>query len=121
MKKWMFLPSVLLCVFLFGCVTHYVVDGSVRLQLGNATENCTLESLSVVSSNGKELKWIDETILPGESSKVEERDLVGNFRIRLVYEKDGELKDTVFTRHFDGGSTFLQISEKDDVLVIRKK
>lgn len=120
MKKYWIISLALMCL-LSGCVTHYVVDGSVRLQLGNATESCTIESLSVVNSNGEELKWIDETILPGESSKVKERDFVGRFRVRLAYEQEGILKDTLFQRHFDGGSIFLQISEKEGALVIRAK
>ena len=110
------------CLFLLmGCVTHYVIDGSVRLQLGNATDNCTLETLIIVGEDGEELVWIDESVFPGESSKVKERDFVGTFKVRLSYKQDGVSKDTVFKKHFDGGSVYLQISEKEGNLQIHAR
>ena len=37
------------------------------------------------------------------------------------YKQDGVSKDTVFKKHFDGGSVYLQISEKEGNLQIRTR
>lgn len=112
------------CAFAFllsACLSHFIVDGSVRLQLGNRTESCTLLSLSVLDTLGNELSWIDDAIFPGENSRVVEKDFAGTFRFRLTYQKDSEILDTIFSKSFDGGSVFLKISENGTQLKIQKR
>lgn len=106
---------------LTACISHYFVDGDVRLQIGNSTERYTLERFSVIDSLGSELVWIEEEILPGEKSKVHTGYYVGTFRVKLVYELEGSEADTVFRKNFDGGSTFMKVSESDSGLVFKLK
>lgn len=106
---------------LSACISHYFVDGDVRLQIGNSTEAYTLERFSVLDSTDAELVWIEEEILPGEKSKVHTGYYVGTFRVKLVYELDGAEADTIFKKNFDGGSSFMKVSESDSGLVFRFK
>ncbi len=127
--KWRVLLLGCFAILFSGCLTHYVVDGSVRLQLGNETENYTIESLSILKSDSSEkVVWMDETILPGEKSRVREMDFVGRFKVQVVYGewdknalKSKSFKDTVFSKRFDGGSIFLQFTEKDGILKIKER
>ncbi len=119
------LSRFLLCFILLGlftaCVSHYLIEGSVRLQLGNDTEDYTIEKFSIVSKSGRETVWIDEEILPREKSKVRERDFAGTFTAKLYYKHEGKSSDTSFVKRFEGGSVFLQIKEKDGVLKINER
>lgn len=99
-----------------GCLTHYIVEGSCRLQIGNDTERYTVESFSVVTENA-EIPWIKGDILPGEKSRVVEEDLVGTFKVRLRMSGAAAV-DTVFEQRFDAGSVFLQIREKTGTIEI---
>lgn len=121
MKLWSKILLALPATLLTACISHYFVDGDVRLQLGNSTETYTLERFSVLDSSDAELVWIDEEVLPGEKSKVHTGYYVGTFRVKLVYEQGGAEADTVFKKNFDGGSTFLKVSEADSGLVFRFK
>lgn len=118
MKKMIFMLSsfaLLLC----GCVTHYVVDDTCRLQIGNDTQNYTVTSFSVVSKDN-EIVWISDDVEPGEKSKVSERDFVGSFTVRLKMSGSSKV-DTTFKQRFDGGSVFLQIVEDDGAIEIHRR
>lgn len=65
-----------------GCWTHWLVDGSVRLQLKNASE-VPIQGLVVVSSTGAHQVWIPDTLLEGELSSVYSGDWVGDFRLGI--------------------------------------
>ena len=114
--------SMLFIPVLFaGCLTHYVINGSVRLQIGNDTENYTILALSVISTSEKEYPWITEKVLPGENSKVKEEDYAGTVKIKISYEYKGIQKDTLLEKRFDGGSIFLQFKEKEGILEIHER
>lgn len=102
----------LLSLLFTGCVTHYVIEGTCRLQVGNDTENYTVQKVSIVSKDSSETVWIRDEILPGEKSKVVERDLVGNFTVHVQMDA----LDTTFEQRFDAGSVFLQIRENKGVV-----
>lgn len=106
-----------LAVLLAGCVSHYVVDGSCRLQIGNSTENYTVQSLSILAKDSSEVSWISDEVLPGEQSRVVEKDFVGLFKVRIRMSGEASV-DTVFEQRFEGGSTFMQIREKDGAIEI---
>ena len=126
MKKMKFVPLVL--VLLACCMTlfsHWFVDTTSRLQVLNDTADCTLLGIDVVGSDSTYKKWIDETILPGERSRVVEEDWVGDFTLRLRYTKspDGSGEEVVATESFslDGGSLFLVIKSEGDSLLWKFK
>ena len=129
MKKMKFVPLVLAlfacCMALSGCLSHWFVDSTSRLQVLNDTDDCTLLGIDVVGSDSTYKKWIDETVLPGERSRVVEEDLVGDFTLRLRYTKspDGSGKEQVATESFslDGGSFFLVIKSEGDSLLWKFK
>ena len=129
MKKMKFVPLVLVllvcCMTLSGCLSHWFVDTTSRLQVLNDTADCTLLGIDVVGSDSTYKKWIDETILPGERSRVVEEDWVGDFTLRLRYTKspDGSGEEVVATESFslDGGSLFLVIKSEGDSLLWKFK
>lgn len=104
---------------LTGCLSHWFIDTSTRLQVENATEEFTLYGLDVLAEDSVTYeKWIDETILPGERSHVSSADWIGKFRIRLRYGKDGaDTLSDVRNLEIDGGSMFLKVSYESDSLV----
>lgn len=119
----------LFCVsMLVGCVSHYFLESSSRLQVENATSSFTLLAVDVLSEDGKSYKsWISETVKPGERSHVAEEDWVGTFTLRFTFIKSEEGSKSIedseesFTdsKEFDleGGSLFLKVSESGDSLV----
>lgn len=104
---------------LTGCLSHWFIETSSRLQLENTTEEFTLYGLDVLAEDGEEYeKWIDETVLPGERSHVASADWIGEFRIRVRYGRDGaDTINDVRTMSIEGGSMFLKVSFEDDSLV----
>ena len=108
------------CFALTGCLSHWFVDSTSRLQLQNDTEDCTLVGLDVVGKDSSYKTWIDEEILPGERSRVVEKDWVGDFTLRIRYTKsvDGSGKVKMATESFnlEGGSLFLVIETDGDSL-----
>lgn len=74
-----------------GCWTHWLVDGSVRLQLKN-TSDVPVHGLAVVSATGEHHVWIPDTLQAGEMSTVYSGDWVGDFRLGVsVWDSVGEL------------------------------
>lgn len=120
---------VFVCLFalsltLTGCLSHWFLESESRLQVENATEDYTILSVGVVSRDGSLYSpWIKEKVLPGERSRVEEGDWVGEFKIRINYtaSKDGSGDTLTDNRVFDleGGSMFLMVESSGDSLKYR--
>ncbi|MBO4435843.1 MAG: hypothetical protein J5791_03035 [Fibrobacter sp.] len=71
------------CVVLSGCLSHWFVDSSTRLQIENKSSK-TITGVDIVSDDGTEyIPWVQDTIRPGEKSRVYEEDWVGTFNIRV--------------------------------------
>ena len=109
---------------LSGCLSHWIIENEVRLQIENKTPH-TILSLNVVSlDSSMQKQWIKETLLPGERSSVVSSDWVGSFNLSVFYLKYGEL-DTlshVFESvSLEGGSIFAQISEKSGFWTFKQK
>ena len=120
-------PLFALCVFcalsltLTGCLSHWFIESESRLQLENATEDYSILSLGVVSLDGSIYSpWINETILPGERSRVEEGDWIGEFKIRVKYTESKDASGDTLVDYrvldFEGGSIFLKVEAKDGKL-----
>lgn len=83
-------PTVARLVFLAvaamglsGCLSHWAIDSTTRLQIENKT-NVTFYGLDIVSEDGTSVvPWVSDTLEPGERSRVYEEDWVGTFRVRL--------------------------------------
>ena len=99
------------CSVLSGCLSHWFVDSSTRLQVENRTEY-TIYGIDIVSEDGTEFRpWLLDTIPPGTRSRVYEEDWVGTFRVRVNWTHE----DTSFVElDFEGGSQYLVISIDDD-------
>lgn len=126
MGKFLIRLTVLLALpmLLSGCLSHWFLETSSRLQVENATEDYTIVGVDVLSSNGAAYEtWISEMILPGERSHVVEQDWVGDFMLRLRYTKSADGSgDTLQDKHkleLDGGSLFLSVKAEGDSLVYR--
>ena len=113
------------CMALTGCLSHWFIDSTTRLQVENSTEDCTLLGLDVVSEDSTYKTWIDETVLPGERSRVVEEDWVGDFTLRIRYTKSADGKGDVLTSteslNLEGGSLYLVIKTDGDSLVWKFK
>ena len=111
------------CFALTGCLSHWFVDSSSRLQFQNATSSKTVVGLDIVASDSEFETWINETVLPGERSRVHEEDWVGNFTLRVRYtnsvDGSGEQSKHVFVTELDGGSLFLVVEESGDSISVR--
>ena len=113
------------CLTLTGCLSHWFVDSSSRLQLQNSTESKTVVGLDVVQQLDSTAfrTWIDETVLPGERSRVHEEDWVGSFKLRVRYTQSadgsGEESQLVFDTNLDGGSLFLIVQDEGDSISVR--
>ena len=85
--KYLRLFLCLVALSLTACMSHLFLDTSTRLQLENKTD-VTILGLDVVSEDGSSVRtWINETLQPGEKSKVVEEDWVGTFRVRVRFDK----------------------------------
>ena len=89
--KYLRLFLCLVALSLTACMSHVFTDTTTRLQIENKTDVAIL-GLDIVSEDGTSVRsWINETIEPGEKSKVVEEDWVGTFRVRVRFDKwDGE-------------------------------
>ncbi len=126
MKKFFsYLATALICCLcLTGCLSHWFIDTDSRLQVENATENCTLLSLDIYSmENDNYQRWISETLLPGERSRVVQNDWVGKFTLRVNYTESvdgsGEVKHFLKKMDVEGGSLFLKVESDGDSLSLR--
>lgn len=124
-RLWMISFLGLVALSLTGCLSHWFLDSSSRLQVENATEDCTLVGLDIMSQEGSYRTWIHEKILPGERSRVVEEDWVGEFKIRIRYTKstDGSGKQLQLVRsvELDGGSLYMVVKNQGDSLAYRFK
>ena len=134
LKNLFVLVAVLACAFsLTGCLSHLFVDSTTRLQVENKTDS-HIVSFGILSDDGSYWPWINDTIAPGEKSRVYEEDFVGSFHVRLqlekgsCYEPVAETKGTCtgycvrncsvtltkeyFTVYFDGGSYYMVVKEE---------
>lgn len=85
--KYLRLFLCLVALTLTACMSHILLDTSTRLQIENKTDVAIL-GLDIVSEDGTSVRsWINETIEPGEKSKVVEEDWVGTFRVRVRFDK----------------------------------
>lgn len=128
------IAAVLACAFsLTGCLSHLFVDSTTRLQVENKTDS-HIVSFGILSDDGSYWPWINDTIAPGEKSRVYEEDFVGSFHVRLqlekgtCYEPVAETKGACtgdcfrdcsvtltkeyFTVDFDGGSYYMVVKEE---------
>jgi len=101
-------------LFLFaltGCLSHFFVDSTTRLQVENRTD-AAIVGVDVVSEDGSSVQpWIDDTIPAGERSRVYEEDWVGNFYMRVRFDKKEEARVDV---DFEGGSLYMVVMEGED-------
>ena len=128
------IAAVLACAFsLTGCLSHLFVDSTTRLQVENKTDS-HIVSFGILSDDGSYWPWINDTIAPGEKSRVYEEDFVGSFHVRLqlekgsCYEPVAETENTCtgdcvrncsvtsteesFSVEFDGGSYYMVVKEE---------
>lgn len=104
---------------LTGCLSHWFLDPSTRLQVENRSSS-TIVGIDIISEDGTSVRpWIRDTIAPGERSRVYEEDWVGTFnvRIRVVESVSGiasvEGSYDIEDLEFDGGSEFLVVSDSE--------
>ena len=115
------LCALLACCLVFtGCLSHWFVDSTTRLQIENKT-NVTFYGLDIVSEDGSSVvPWISDTLEPGERSRVYEEDWVGTFRVRVrwggfVYVKDGKC-ETRLLKKGDSGNVVNPAKETKSVV-----
>lgn len=122
LAKWTL--AAICCLSLTGCLSHYFVETSSRLQVKNTSDDCTLVEVDVFDEEGESaLKWIEETVLPGERSHVVEKDWVGEFTFRVKYTKStdgtGDVLEDLHKMEIEGGSIFMEIGSDGDSLTYR--
>ena len=111
----------LLTLSLTGCLSHWFVDSTTRLQVENRSTS-TILGIDVISEDGSSVKpWIKDTLKPGERSRVYEEDWVGSFNIRVKVKSPVSSTGTVQIYaegdyliedlEFVGGSEFLVVSD----------
>ena len=113
MRRRLFVMVALLgcCMALTGCLSHWFIDTTTRLQVENATDVAIL-GIDIVSEDGSSVTtWVSDTIQPGEKSRVYEEDWVGTFRMRVRFE---ERDDAEAEMEFEGGSQYLVVSTDKD-------
>lgn len=112
-----------LCLVIFSlmaCMSHVFTDTTTRLQVENKTD-VTILGLDIISEDGSSVRtWINESIQPGEKSKVVEEDWVGTFRVRVrwggfVYVKDGKC-ETRLLKKGDSGNVVNPAKETKSVV-----
>ena len=98
----------LLALTLTGCLSHWFVDSTTRLQVENRSKS-TILGIDIISEDGSSVRpWIKDTIEPGERSRVYEEDLVGTFRMRIRTTKsEYKFKNL----ELDGGSEYMVVSD----------
>ena len=77
------LAALACCIVFTGCLSHWAIDSSTRLQVENKSSK-TIVGIDIVSEDGSEyVPWIQDTIRSGEKSRVFEEDWVGTFNVRF--------------------------------------
>lgn len=112
MKKVSLLAGMLSgCVLLSGCLSHWFVDSTTRLQIENKTD-LYITGFDIRAEDGSYWRWVKDTIAPGERSRVYEEDFVGTFEARLRLTDSEEF----FKVEFDGGSYYMVAKKVDGKL-----
>ena len=115
MKKVSVLAGMLsCCAMLSGCLSHWFVDSSTRLQIENRTD-WTITSFDIRAEDGSYWRWVKDTIAPGERSRVYEEDFVGSFKARVGLMNNScvdtdcvsQTTEKFFEVKFDGGSYYM--------------
>ena len=112
MKKISVLTVLLACCLtLSGCLTHWFVDSTTRLQIENRSSKTVVE-IDILSEEDSDYKvWIRDTIRTGEKSRVYEEDWVGTFTMRVrTVGSDFDIENL----KLDGGSEYMVLSDSAD-------
>lgn len=73
------------CTVLSGCLSHWITDTSTRLQIENRTSHVFI-GLDIISEDGSSvIPWVQDSLEPGERSRVFEADFVGTFNVQIKY------------------------------------
>lgn len=124
-KQAFLLAIFVLPLLLTGCLSHWFLESTTRLQVENATSEFTIKGVDVLAEDGSVRNWIKEQVLPGERSHVVEEDWVGDFTLRIRYTKSmdgsGEVLKDEQPFDLEGGSLYLTIESKGNQLTYRFK
>ena len=113
------LVMLLMTLGLTGCLSHWFLDSSTRLQVENRTK-FDVVSIDIISEDHTSIKpWIKDTVRSGEKSRVYEEDWVGSFEARFVFLASDSVKRNVVKEYradmdFDGGSLYMVLYEDKD-------
>lgn len=113
------LVMLLMTLGLTGCLSHWFLDSSTRLQVENRTK-FDVVSIDIISEDHTSIKpWIKDTVRSGEKSRVYEEDWVGSFQARFVFLASDSVKRDVVKEYradmdFDGGSLYMVLYEDKD-------
>lgn len=98
------------CLTLSGCLTHWFLDSTTRLQIENRSSKTVVE-VDILAEDGSYNVWIQDTIRTGEKSRVYEEDWIGTFCLRIrTLGADFNIEDL----KFDGGSEYMVLSDSAD-------
>ena len=110
---------LLMTLGLTGCLSHWFLDSSTRLQVENRTK-FDVVSIDIIAEDHTSIKpWIKDTVRSGEKSRVYEEDWVGSFQARFVFLASDSVKRNVVKEYradmdFDGGSLYMVLYEDKD-------
>jgi hypothetical protein len=110
-NKFSVIAVLLACCFvLSGCLTHWFVDSTTRLQIENRSSK-TIVEIDILAEDGSYKVWIQDTIRTGEKSRVYEEDWVGSFNMRIrTFGSDYEIENLML----EGGSEYMVLSDSTD-------
>ena len=98
------------CITLLGCLTHWFLDSTTRLQIENKSSKTVVE-VDILAEDGSYRAWIQDTLRTGEKSRVYEEDWVGTFTLRIrTLGADFDIQNL----SFDGGSEYMVLSDDED-------
>lgn len=112
MKKISMLAMLIACCFtLSGCLSHWFMDSTTRLQVENRSSK-TIVEIGILAEDGLNFEvWIQDTIRTGEKSRVYEEDWVGTFNMRIrTFGSDYEIENL----KLEGGSEYMVLSDSAD-------
>ena len=98
------------CITLSGCLTHWFLDSTTRLQIENKSSKTVVE-VDILAEDGSYRAWIQDTLRTGEKSRVYEEDWVGSFNMRIrTFGSDYEIENL----KLEGGSEYMVLSDSTD-------
>ena len=112
MKKISMLAMLIACCLtLSGCLSHWFMDSTTRLQVENRSSK-TIVEIDILAEDGLNYEvWIQDTIRTGEKSRVYEEDWVGTFNMRIrTFGSDYEIENL----KLEGGSEYMVLSDNAD-------